>query len=66
MRRIQDDRVGESAARAALAQAYEAGLHEVVRLREATGDTQEAIKQLENLLSAGNLFNKLHFGCELR
>ncbi|OLP81004.1 Tetratricopeptide repeat protein 29 [Symbiodinium microadriaticum] len=39
--RIHDDRVGESAARAALAQAY-----------EATGDTQEAIKQLENLLSA--------------
>jgi tetratricopeptide (TPR) repeat protein len=37
--RMHDDRVGESAARAALAQAY-----------EATGSPQEAIRQLENLL----------------
>mmetsp|Transcript_77118 Transcript_77118/g.160552 ORF Transcript_77118/g.160552 Transcript_77118/m.160552 type:complete len:495 (-) Transcript_77118:48-1532(-) len=38
--RMHDDRVGESAARAALAWAF-----------EAVGSTQEAIKQLENLLN---------------
>jgi len=41
--RMHDDRVGESAARAALAQAY-----------EAIGNTQEAIKQLENLLNVAS------------
>lgn len=41
--RIHDDRVGESAARAALAQAY-----------EAIRNTQEAIKQLENLLNVAS------------
>mmetsp|Transcript_74482 Transcript_74482/g.210043 ORF Transcript_74482/g.210043 Transcript_74482/m.210043 type:complete len:459 (+) Transcript_74482:100-1476(+) len=41
--RMHDDRVGESAARGALAQAY-----------EAVGGTQEAIKQLENLLNVAS------------
>merc|ERR1711920_810855 len=41
--RMHDDRVGESAARAALAQAY-----------EAIGNTAEAIKQLENLLNVAS------------
>mmetsp|Transcript_6863 Transcript_6863/g.12102 ORF Transcript_6863/g.12102 Transcript_6863/m.12102 type:complete len:475 (+) Transcript_6863:75-1499(+) len=41
--RMHDDRVGESAARAALAHAY-----------EAIGNTQEAIKQLENLLNVAS------------
>merc|ERR1712151_1205766 len=41
--RMHDDRVGESAARAALAHAY-----------EAIGSTQEAIKQLENLLNVAS------------
>jgi len=41
--RLHDDRVGESAARAALAHAY-----------EAIGQAQEAIKQLENLLNVAS------------
>jgi len=41
--RMHDDRVGESAARGALAHAY-----------EAIGSTQEAIKQLENLLNVAS------------
>merc|ERR1712217_691874 len=41
--RMHDDRVGESAARAALASAY-----------EAIGNTAEAIKQLENLLNVAS------------
>merc|ERR1711959_745867 len=41
--KTHDDRVGESAARAALAHAY-----------EAIGNTQEAIKQLENLLNVAS------------
>jgi len=41
--RVQDDRIGESAARGALAQAY-----------EAMGVAQEAIKQLENLLNVAS------------
>jgi len=41
--RMHDDRIGESKARGALAQAY-----------EAMGLTQEAIKQLENLLNVAN------------
>mmetsp|Transcript_48171 Transcript_48171/g.111601 ORF Transcript_48171/g.111601 Transcript_48171/m.111601 type:complete len:401 (-) Transcript_48171:140-1342(-) len=41
--RLHDDRVGESAARAALAHAY-----------EAIDQTQEAIKQLENLLTVAS------------
>lgn len=41
--RVHDDRVGESAARGALAHAY-----------EAIGSTQEAIKQLENLLNVAS------------
>eukprot|EP00747_Dinoflagellata_sp_TGD_P168980 gnl/TRDRNA2_/TRDRNA2_196716_c0_seq1.p1 gnl/TRDRNA2_/TRDRNA2_196716_c0~~gnl/TRDRNA2_/TRDRNA2_196716_c0_seq1.p1 ORF type:complete len:484 (-),score=119.59 gnl/TRDRNA2_/TRDRNA2_196716_c0_seq1:66-1448(-) len=41
--RTHDDRIGESAARAALAQAY-----------EAVGNVAEAIKQLENLLNVAS------------
>jgi len=41
--RTHDDRIGESAARAALAHAY-----------EAVDNTQEAIKQLENLLNVAS------------
>jgi len=41
--RVHDDRIGESAARAALAHAY-----------EAIGNTAEAIKQLENLLNVAS------------
>jgi len=41
--KMHDDRVGESACRAALADAY-----------EAKGQTQDAIKQLENLLNVAN------------
>jgi len=41
--KTHDDRIGESAARAALAHAY-----------EATGNTHEAIKQLENLLNVAS------------
>lgn len=41
--RMHDDRIGESAARAALAHAY-----------EAVGNAQEAIKQLENLLNVAS------------
>lgn len=41
--RMHDDRVGESAARGALAHGY-----------EAIGSTQEAIKQLENLLNVAS------------
>lgn len=41
--RMHDDRVGESAARAALAHAY-----------EATGSPEEAIRQLENLLNVAS------------
>merc|ERR1719456_916229 len=41
--KTHDDRVGESAARAALAHAY-----------EAIGNTQEAIKQLESLLNVAS------------
>jgi tetratricopeptide (TPR) repeat protein len=41
--RMHDDRIGESSARAALAHAY-----------EAVGNTQEAIKQLENLLNVAS------------
>merc|ERR1711959_288124 len=41
--RMHDDRIGESAARAALAHAY-----------EAMGNAHEAIKQLENLLNVAS------------
>merc|ERR1719213_891332 len=40
---MHDDRIGESSARGALAHAY-----------EAVGNTQEAIKQLENLLNVAS------------